>query len=367
MGVTVLEREGILRAEEARLRRGDESLVAKIQGELFRTIVVCTRLDPPAVGPGVVNNWSGCVALANLFQAFRASKPAHTLVFVAFSGEDRGCRGARAYLQGLSERQLGQIDAVLSLECLGTASPAVWMAGSDEGLVHLALRSARRVDLELPLREFPANLSDAHHFLRRKVPTLFLDGLDPAQAGRLGTRADNAEWLDMDHLVAGFRLVQQVIRDIDGYRKPLHLQQVEKLLGLKDQRRDLPTVSVELGVGEIASAEPPADARPRRARAGAGRPDRPRPEGEARPNRQGPDGEARPNRQGPDGEARPNRPGRRENAPAGEGAGRPAGERRPRAGDGGGGRPNREGREPRGPRPASKPSDGGTPPAGEGG
>ena len=84
------------------------NVVGRIQGTGTdadgRVIVVSAHYDHIGVGNGVVyngadDNASGAAALFSVASYFAAHRPAHTVIFCAFDGEEEGLRGGRAFVK----------------------------------------------------------------------------------------------------------------------------------------------------------------------------------------------------------------------------------------------------------------------------
>lgn len=81
------------------------NVVGYIEGKKYkdRYIVVSAHYDHEGIVKGEIyngadDNASGTAALFAIAEYFRKNRPAHTIIFAAFDGEETGLRGARAFL-----------------------------------------------------------------------------------------------------------------------------------------------------------------------------------------------------------------------------------------------------------------------------
>lgn len=105
------------------------NLIAEIKGqdeEKFGQVLMVGHLDstskqPRTNAPGADDNGSGAagvIAMARLIKE-TAVKPAATIRFVLFMGEEQGLYGSKAYVKSLSAEEKSKIQAVFNLDMIG--------------------------------------------------------------------------------------------------------------------------------------------------------------------------------------------------------------------------------------------------------
>src|SRR5579872_4674942 len=112
----------------------EPNLICTHRGERDSTIVVGAHFDLVERGQGVVDNWSGAALLPSLYQGLVSTPRAHTFVFVAFAGEEKGLLGSRAYTKRIEDRS--RIRAMVNLDTLGLSDTKVWASHADPELVN---------------------------------------------------------------------------------------------------------------------------------------------------------------------------------------------------------------------------------------
>ena len=105
------------------------NLIAEIKGEneeKYGQVLVVGHLDstseaPRTNAPGADDNGSGSAGVIALARLLKASglKPAATVKFVLFMGEEQGLYGSKAYVKELSAAERTSIKAVFNLDMIG--------------------------------------------------------------------------------------------------------------------------------------------------------------------------------------------------------------------------------------------------------
>lgn len=138
-------------------------------------------LDPRRYGEihnGADDNASGTAALLEIAEHFALSKerPRRSLLFLAFSGEEKGLLGA-AHFVAHPLVPVERMAAMVNLDMVGRYRPGQFdVVGADSGSTLRAVmeRAAEGLDLELDFTNSGMANSDGFCFYNAKVPTVFL-------------------------------------------------------------------------------------------------------------------------------------------------------------------------------------------------
>jgi Iap family predicted aminopeptidase len=178
-------------------------------------IVVGGHFDMVEKGQGVVDNWSGASLLPSLFQAMGPSK--HTFVFVAFTGEERGELGSKAFVKTIDR---AQVKAMVNLDTLGLDETKVWMSRADPMLVQWL--GATAASMKLPLAAVnveQVGSTDSEVFRLQKIPAITIHSITQDTWHILHSPLDTIKEIKMDayyrtyNLVLGYLLVLDVKLD----------------------------------------------------------------------------------------------------------------------------------------------------------
>ncbi len=106
------------------------NLVCSLRGANDSVIIVGAHFDLVEEGDGVVDNWSGASLLPSLYQGIAGIPRNHTFRFVAFSGEEKGLIGSRAYVNQIKKTH-EHVVAMVNMDTLGLTETEVWVNHAD--------------------------------------------------------------------------------------------------------------------------------------------------------------------------------------------------------------------------------------------
>jgi Zn-dependent M28 family amino/carboxypeptidase len=86
--------------------------------------IVCGHYDsiserPSESAPGAEDNATGAAAVVELARVFAGGSRSATLMFIAFSGEEQGLVGSKAFVRSLDSDTRSRIKAVLNMDMIG--------------------------------------------------------------------------------------------------------------------------------------------------------------------------------------------------------------------------------------------------------
>lgn len=190
---------------------------------------------------GADDNASGTTGMLQLAKAFATLKqrPKRSMVFIGFSGEEKGLLGSRAMMRS------GQLDSdklvfMLNLDMIGRNADkpvAVLGNGFSTGITEAVEKSnqSAAVRIEFGGTDYSAN-SDHHPFFARGVPVLFFFTGTHTDYHQLGDHADKIAFARMTKIV---RLAYGVLDQVaSGTVTPNFIHHIS-WLGVAVQAKDL--------------------------------------------------------------------------------------------------------------------------------
>jgi Zn-dependent M28 family amino/carboxypeptidase len=183
------------------------NLICTLPGATEVVIVVGAHFDLVEAGNGVVDNWSGASLLPSLFQGLAGAPRRHTFRFIAFSGEEKGLVGSKAYVRELAKTH-EQVTAMVNMDTLGLAETEVWVSHADPKLVQLMDVAATA--LKLPLSGMNVDrvgTTDSEPFREKKIPAITIHSLTRETLAVLHSSKDRIEAVHMDEYYRTYRLV----------------------------------------------------------------------------------------------------------------------------------------------------------------
>lgn len=228
------EREGLIRkwlaesgCQEANLseeminRYLPPNVICVLPGETPDVIVVGAHTDHvDSYGDGVVDNWTGAVLLPALVYSLSAAPRHHTIIFIGFSGEEKGLVGSRYYVEHLSGEQRSRIVGVVNFDSLGMSPTKVWASHADKSLLDALVATANSGHLPLAVMNVESVAlhasADSESFARYRIPRITLHSVTPQTWQVLHSPFDKMSAIRMNDYYESYQLIVEYLIFIDG-------------------------------------------------------------------------------------------------------------------------------------------------------
>jgi hypothetical protein len=209
-------------SEQALDRRLPPNVICVLPGETQEVIVVGAHTDKvDNFGDGVVDNWTGAVLLPSLLYSLSAQPRHHTLIFVGFSGEEKGLVGSRYYVDHLTSEQRTHIDGMVNFDSLGLGPTEVWASHADKALLD-ALASVAAAS-KLPVTTMNVDnlgTADSESFARYQIPRITLHSVTQKTWPILHSPFDKLAAIKMNDYYDSYRLIAEYLAYLDDSLKP---------------------------------------------------------------------------------------------------------------------------------------------------
>ena len=203
-------------------RKLPPNVICVLPGETPEVIVVGAHTDKVAsFGDGVVDNWTGAVLLPALLYSLSAQPRHHTLIFIGFSGEERGLVGSRYYVDHLTSEQRARIEGIVNFDSLGLGPTEVWASHSDKVLLD-ALASVVAAS-KLPVTTMNVDnlgTADSESFARYQIQRITLHSVTPETWPILHSPRDKMAAIKMDDYYDSYKLIAEYLAYLDAALKP---------------------------------------------------------------------------------------------------------------------------------------------------
>lgn len=191
------------------------NLVCTLPGSDESVIVVGAHFDLVEAGNGVVDNWSGASLLPSFYQGLKSVPRRHTFRFVAFSGEERGLVGSRAYVKQVTKAQ-DVLRAMVNLDTLGLAETEIWASRADRNLLRLMIVASASVNLPVTAMNVEqVGTTDSEPFREKKIPAITIHSLTQQTLPVLHSSQDRIEAIHLDEYYRTYRLVLAYLAVLD--------------------------------------------------------------------------------------------------------------------------------------------------------
>jgi Iap family predicted aminopeptidase len=192
-----------------------ENLVVRKQGSSQELIVIGAHYDKVRDGCGAIDNWTGIVVVAHLYQSLKSVPLKKTILFVAFGREEEGLVGSRAMVAAIKKDQIGQYCEMINFDSFGLAPPQVADNMSSKKLGTLAADIARELKIPFNHAAIPNADADSSSFIGRKIPAVTLHGLNSDWPRILHSIRDQAAKINPVSVYLGYRLALAMVIRLD--------------------------------------------------------------------------------------------------------------------------------------------------------
>ena len=229
------EREALIRKWLAESGCADENLseqaldrilppnvICVLPGETQEVIVVGAHTDKvERAGDGVVDNWTGATLLPSLLYSLSGQPRHHTLIFIGFSGEEKGLVGSRYYVDHLGKEQRARIEGMVNFDSLGLGPTEVWASHADRVLLNGLASVAAASKLPMTLMNVPKGASaDSESFAPYHIPRITLHSVTSDTWSILHSRFDNLAAIKMNDYYDSYQLIAEYLAYLDETLKP---------------------------------------------------------------------------------------------------------------------------------------------------
>ncbi len=209
-------------SEQALDRKLPPNVICVLPGETREVIVVGAHTDKvDSFGDGVVDNWTGAVLLPALLYSLSAQPRHHTLIFIGFSGEEKGLAGSRYYVDHLTSEQRARVEGMVNFDSLGLGPTEVWAAHAEKGLLDALASAAAASKLPVGKMSVPEGAdADSESFARYQIPRITLHSVTQTTWSILHSPRDRMAAIKMDDYYDSYRLIAGYLAYLDEALKP---------------------------------------------------------------------------------------------------------------------------------------------------
>lgn len=177
-----------LQLDFEKIRRPVRNVVARIPGRSENAIVIGAHYDHLGLGGssslapeqfgeihnGADDNASGTAGLLQMAYDLADSRPIHTLIFVAFAGEELGLLGSSRYVTHPAT-PLDRVVAMINMDMIGRSRGELLIGGvgTAREFAPILKDLQRTSSLSFRFAETPRGSSDHLSFARKEIPVLF--------------------------------------------------------------------------------------------------------------------------------------------------------------------------------------------------
>lgn len=193
-----------------------QNILVSKKGKSDETVIVGAHYDKTPAGCGAIDNWSGIVLLANLYQTINRLSPKKNYKFVAFGDEEKGLFGSGAMAKSISQTESSSFCAMVNLDSFGLSHPQVMENVSSRKLTDLARELAMEQQTPFSSASIDYALADSASFKDNGIPAVTFHGLSGDWRSFLHGPNDKIQNVDSESVYLSYLFVLKYLAEIDS-------------------------------------------------------------------------------------------------------------------------------------------------------
>jgi hypothetical protein len=193
--------------------RSTENLVLRkaSTGDSAQKIIVGAHFDKTANGCGAIDNWTGVVALAHLYRAFREVAVQKEIIFVAFGREEEGLLGANELANSIKKEERENVCVMINIDSLGMGIPQTLDNVSTPSMIDYTVSLANEKNIPFSHMGIVGAGADSSPFRDKKIPAVTIHGLTARWKEVLHTSGDQTVKVNFDYVFDGYRVAAALL------------------------------------------------------------------------------------------------------------------------------------------------------------
>lgn len=202
-----------------------ENIVIRKQGETEEKIVIGAHYDLTGEGScGAADNWTGIVAIANIYKSLKDVKLKKTLIFVGFGKEEEGLLGSKAMAKQIKKQDVPSYCAMVNVDGVGLTSPQSLTNVSNKKLTEQSKELAKKIEVPFEPIYIGNASSDSDSFNNKKIPAISIVGMSKDWAKIYHSKNDQVAAVNPNFVYQSYKLALNLVLTINesecgAYRK----------------------------------------------------------------------------------------------------------------------------------------------------
>ena len=193
-----------------------KNLVITKKGKTDEIVVIGAHYDMTSQGCGAIDNWTGIVIIANLYQTMKKFDTKKTYKFVAFGKEELGLIGSNAFVKNIEKKDRKNYCAMVNIDSFGLSYPQVLANISSNKLTKLAKEVSKGLNVPFAKATINGASSDSASFKAKGIPAVTLNGLNNKWQKYLHTSRDQLKNVNYTSVYIGYNHALRMAAKIDA-------------------------------------------------------------------------------------------------------------------------------------------------------
>lgn len=193
-----------------------KNLLVTKKGKSDEIVIIGAHYDKTKKGCGAIDNWTGIVIIANIYQTLKNIPTEKTYLFVAFGSEEKGLVGSGAMAKAIPKEARANYCSMINFDSFGFNYPQVLDNVSNSKMTKAAKATAEKMKISLKTASL-AGVADADStsFLKKDIPAITFHGLSNNWQEYLHGDKDKLENINAASVYIGYRFGLGFLLDVD--------------------------------------------------------------------------------------------------------------------------------------------------------
>lgn len=193
-----------------------QNVVLTKKGKTDETIVVGAHYDKVKDGCGILDNWTGVVIVANLFEALSKAETQKSYLFVAFGEEETGLKGSAAMARSIPKSDREHYCGIVNLDSFGLGYIVILENASSSKMIKVATDLGK--ELKTPVSPISVDGADADStsFKNNGIPGITLSALSNKWPEYMHTSKDKFENILIPSVRIGYLFTSEYLKKLEA-------------------------------------------------------------------------------------------------------------------------------------------------------
>jgi Zn-dependent M28 family amino/carboxypeptidase len=192
------------------------NVVLEKKGKTDETVVVGAHYDKVKDGCGILDNWTGVVIVAQMYEALSRVETEKSYVFVAFGEEETGLKGSAAMVKAIPKPDREHYCGIVNLDSFGLGYIVVLENASSPKMIKLATELG--TELKVPVSPISVAGADADStsFKNNGIPGITLGALSSKWPEYMHTAKDKLENILVPSVRVGYLFTSEYLKKVEA-------------------------------------------------------------------------------------------------------------------------------------------------------
>ncbi|HEY2847527.1 MAG TPA: M20/M25/M40 family metallo-hydrolase [Pyrinomonadaceae bacterium] len=193
-----------------------DDVVLTKAGKSAETIVIGAHYDKVKDGCGILDNWSGVVIVASLYEQLSKVETQKTIKFVAFGNEEIGLKGSDAMVKAIPKAERGNYCGIVNLDSFGLGYIVILENASSSKMIKVATDLGTELKVPVSPINVPGADADSSSFKNNGIPGITLSALSNKWPEYMHTSKDQLANILIPSVRIGYLYASEYLKKVEA-------------------------------------------------------------------------------------------------------------------------------------------------------